>query len=364
MTNATGPENEDEEGSINHHYLILFVIAYALLVVLYFTQRRLARCFRRNNPVDESLEDQTCCLECRRHADIVCNERDYPSWTTDQVAHWAQCKLKSNIQSSSPRCWGSYYTSRGTLKTITALRTQCIDGKSIDHLTLQHLLSFNIPFGIAVHLHDSFEDLASNNSSERRLNGDKCRLRSDLVALPSWYEQTNQSPNGAISVAIGEEMDVEAQEHVQQIMQDRFGMNLPSLRENAIKKPVNNAKSNIEPEGRMEPTELAEIMQMTPTAKQQNSSLQINAPSNFDQLLENMPPHVRAIAERRPNLVSKLLSEMQPQNNSLSLDPVSEEQDDFLQNNDEDVDVNVEEVNYDTEMVGLLRRRTHNAPKR
>lgn len=154
-----------------------------------------------------------------------------------------------------------------------------------------------------------------------------------------------------------EEMGIEMQENVQQIMQDRFGMTLPSLR-----KPDNslnqNAPSDIEPLGRMEPKELALILQRKPNEQNENTTKTEGSSNNnnLNDILKNMPPHVRAIAERRPDLVSRIMSEMQHPHNGAdtSLNPISEDQQDIFDESEEG------DITYDSEYVGLLRRRTNN----
>jgi hypothetical protein len=101
-------------------------------------------------------------------------------------------------------------------------------------------------------------------------------------------------------------------------------------------------------------------MQMKPTVKQHNNvTTQNDTLTNTDDILNNMPPQVRAIAERRPDLVSKLLSEVRPINNTHSLESIPAEQHDVFREQKEEQQYD-EEVSYDTEMVGLLRRRTNN----
>ena len=338
-------------------------------------QRRICRllsCRKSTHAVGESNSDQNlCCCEwsCQMSNQEVFNinsARDCNLWTTEQVANWAESTLNSEFnqqyhsQNVGYSCLGSH-NSRGIKKAISALKSQCIDGESLQYLTMQHLLSFGIPFGLAVHLNHHIDEIVPRNSTGMDGTSNKVRLRSDLVALPSWYEQDNQGMNDSKgSSQNGEAMDIEMQENVQQIMQDRFGMALPSLRESTntkhIKKP--NAISDIEPLGRMEPTELATIMQMKPINKQETNATPTATGElfNIDDILQTMPPDIRAIAERRPELVSKILSNTNQVQNitTTSLDPIAEDEKDFMESEEND------EVSYDSEYVGLLRRRTNN----
>jgi hypothetical protein len=363
-------EPDDNNGMLKSpHYILLFGIGYVLFVALYFMQRL---CSRRNHSEESFSSQQIRCFQLPwRQSDnaldeITFDDRNYQLWNTEQVIDWARCTLSSELNPSVQLSSHRRHLRRprhalwGVRKTISALRDQCIDGSSLEHLTLQHLLSFGIPFGLAVHLSTAIEELISiSHHSTSRGASTRSRLRSDLVSLPSWYEQDNQTSNGAASSAINNEIDVEMQENVQQIMQERFGMSLPALGgTNSQSQPTTN--SNIEPMGKMEPAELAQIMQMNHNVKQQDNSTSQNGTSaHIDGILNNMPPQIRAIAERRPDLVSKLLSDVRSINNTHSLESISEEQHVFAELNEEQQ--YDEEVSYDTEMVGLLRRRTNNS---
>ena len=335
--------SEHERSRVAFFYLfIVCFCCYVLFVSLYFIQRHLFRvgccCCKRRDPYDES---QTCRLE-------ICHENEYRSWTVEQVVQWAQLKLISSRpknQSEPSLLCGSHY-SRVITNTVSVLQAQCIDGTSVEYLTLQHLLSFGIPFGIAVHLMKEFGRLVSQQSNTGEAMSQHT-LQSDLVVLPSWYESGNMAANKVESAsnATDEEMGIEMQRTIQQIMQDKFGMTLPSLRMNSNHSTVNGNVSDVE----IEPNELAGAPQMKHTDKSIPTSTRVGTDSNMKHILRNMPPHVRAIAKRRPELVSKLLREMsQSQQNHAShsshvQDTITHEEDDSC----------------DSEYAGLLRRRIH-----
>ena len=366
--------DKHDSGSATSHLLIFIIGLYGISISIYFMQRRVCRllsCRKSTHLVDESNSEQNVCCDwasqmSSQNLPNTNNEIDCNLWTIEQVANWAESTLNSEFnqqyhsQNVGSACLSSY-NSRRINKAISALKTQCIDGVSLQYLTMQHLVSFGIPFGMAVHLNHHIDEIVSRNSSGMDGASNKDRLRSDLVSLPSWYEQDNQRMSDSKDTTQNDDvMDIEMQENVQHIMQDRFGMALPSLHEstNTRHAAKQNAISD-EPLGRMEPTELATIMQMTPISKQETNN---NAPtatgglSNIDDIVQTMPPHIRAIAERRPELVSKILSNTNRVQNTknTSLDPIAEDEKDFneLRENDE--------VNYDSEYVGLLRRRTNN----
>ena len=116
-------------------------------------------------------------------------------------------------------------------------------------------------------------------------------------------------------------------------MRERFGLSLPTLR--TEEKLLSNS-----PDG--------SVLELT----ERGGSIEEND-SNLGEILNAMPPHIRAAAERRPELVAELLSSRQSQNivydhNKGPLLPVHEE--------DHDVEeINVEDI--DSESASLLRRR-------
>lgn len=328
-------------------------------------QRRISRWCRfcGRNHVNETFDTSRSSYwefpswQIQNHSgdEMIFNERAYQSWNVDEMAHWVRSKLTSlypshNTPQHSFVCGVNH--SHVVQRTIATMRTQYIDGASLEFLTLQHMISFDIPFGMAVHLKAAFDDLC--NSSERSgYETNRNRLQSNMAVLPSWYEEskTNDSDSNH------HEFDIEMQENVQKIMGDRFGMTLPTLRGNlSNNETTHKLRSDVESiRNNLEPKELAQILQMNLNEDDPKTSPPTpdSNPSSFGDMLQNMPPYVRSIAERRPDLVSKLLSEMQlnHKNPGHSLNTISE-----LEDSSEECNI-IDEVNYDSEYVGLLRRR-------
>ena len=143
-------------------------------------------------------------------------------------------------------------------------------------------------------------------------------------------------------------------EQAQQIMQDRFGLSLPTLRGSSGVTPSNSSEESIReiqrnghaieiPQDRKLPSDLIEQQHMTHKID--------------DDILNAMPPHVREVAQRNPGLVSKLLSERRQRiqhTKSASLPVSYEEEEDNAYHSEED-------INIDQESTSLLRRRTNNS---
>lgn len=355
------------------YYVFLVGVVYTLAVATYFMQRHLVRCLCRKQQryQQDSAEphDKRTYDGCYREASQlfsgnqpiiqVCDERDYQSWTVDQVVYWVNCKLMERVNQTPSSIVGStiqyaccapQHHLQGTRQATTILRTQCIDGASLEHLTLPHLLSFGIPFGIAVHLTHALEDLIHDTTA---FQSDRSRT----TDLPSWYETNKpRRPQDRLNKL---EADIEMTENVQNIMKDRYGMSLPSLRgaDSDDQDAMLNKMPDIESQGKQELIENSD--------PEQHDSNTI--PLITEELLKSMPPYIREVAKRRPDLVARLLEEKQQQiqknTTLLSLEPISEECSEQMHKSslccDEIESMHEHDAKYDSEYVGLLRRRVN-----
>eukprot|EP00579_Thalassiosira_antarctica_P010756 CAMPEP_0201918018 /NCGR_PEP_ID=MMETSP0903-20130614/7265_1 /ASSEMBLY_ACC=CAM_ASM_000552 /TAXON_ID=420261 /ORGANISM="Thalassiosira antarctica, Strain CCMP982" /LENGTH=475 /DNA_ID=CAMNT_0048454209 /DNA_START=18 /DNA_END=1442 /DNA_ORIENTATION=+ len=318
----------------------------------------------------------------------------YQSWTVSQVTHWAYSQLQnqnngvllqtqihesiaspihslSGIHSHAFREGHSYEDREGEFKQQRAIQTaiaelnrQRIDGRSLAYLTLDHLLNFGIAFGVAVHLMICLDELIPNRFAlDEENTGD----------LPSWYEsnevaksnhdESNEAAKNQYESSDGEQELVMA-EKAQNIMKERFGMALPTIRgqNNASNHSDEEAQADLRSQNQQYPAEKPPQSQPLLTNNDKSalgeggmhaSSLSMGQHTAVEEMLNSMPPHVRAVAERRPELVSKLLLEKQhrkvhQQQTTTDLSTVSEEDSAYQSE---------EEINIDSESVSLLRRR-------
>ena len=207
--------------------------------------------------------------------------------------------------------------------------------------------------------------------------------------LPSWYRQSSSAgetnnTSGETSIeVVGSQNGLEMSKRAQSVMKERFGMSLPTLRgqEDTKIDEHDNSDDQYPREESMQPQQtdanhnhfnaregITRSYDGTSAADNQEIPFQSSplGQQNIDEILNAMPPHVRGIAERNPDLVSKLLlekrrSQQQQQQhkqhtlaNQSSLFAVSEEEDEesALYQSEED-------VNIDQENVSLLRRRSN-----
>jgi len=217
-------------------------------------------------------------------------------------------------------------------QAIYALMQQQIDGASLDYITLEYLSRW-MPFGTAVRLMSQYDALVTTYSSQEGNNQENNTgwLSEDL---PSWYSdnQLHQERNNHHDV---EAPDALNSEHVQRLMKDRFGLTLPALR------TEEKLPSDTKVASALEMTSRATPIRVTQTKKPA-----VNNSTNLDDILKSMPPHIRAVAERRSDLVADLLASRQQQQQPLI--PIHEE---HLTGESE------EEADLDSESASLLRRR-------
>ncbi|KAL7494010.1 hypothetical protein ACHAWT_002887 [Skeletonema menzelii] len=342
---------------------LALVLVYISCVTIWFIQSRYCSSARRG-PAFLSLLRQRIALwkgslfrnnsnnnynNLPHYRDL--DERQYKSWSVLEVVSWSRSKLAVTQSNGNHNhhVASSYFIDNNAStrqyyhesekqedemilqQAMDALIQQQIDGMSLDYITLEYLSRW-MPFGTAVHLMSQYDALISTYSSQE---GNKLGNNTNVLSgddLPSWYSdnQLHQTGNN-------HHQDVEAQDdsissdHVQQLMKDRFGLPLPSLRtdtKNASKLEMTNRTSSI---------------RETQTQKQA-ATRSVNNSNNLDDILKAMPQHIRSVAERRPDLVAELLASRPQQ----QLIPIHEE---------DSVGETEEEADFDTESESLLRRR-------
>ena len=345
--------------------ILALILVYITCITLWFIKSRYCSSARRG-PSALSLLRQRIALwkgslfrnnsnnniynNLPHHQDL--DERQYKSWSVLEVASWSRSKLTVTQSNGNHHVTSSYFIDNASTRqyheskqqedemiiqqAMDALIQQQIDGVSLDYITLEHLSRW-MPFGTAVHLMSQYDALISTYSSQQ---GNKLGNNTNVLSgddLPSWYSdnQLHQARNN-------HHQDVEAQddsmssEQVQQLMKDRFGLPLPSLRTET--KDASN----------LEMTNRASSIRETQTQKQAaTANMSVDNSNNLGDIMKAMPPHIRAVAERRPDLVAELLASRQQQ----QLIPIHEEG--SLGEPEEEA----EAADFDSESESLLRRR-------
>ena len=296
------------------------------------------------------------------------DESKYQSWSVSQVAQWAYSQLHNQqqrkggyylvsqtqapgIRSLCDTSEDEYYKRRAIDTAIAALKHQRIHGKSLEFLTLEHLLSFGLAFGVAVHMMTCLDELIPNH---KRINYDE---EVTYERFPTW-NTSNQTDTKKYEISVGDE-ELEMSERAQSIMKYRFGLPLPALRGQDAPIDENSDSQN---DSQCHSSNNRDDDVTTITADNGTSN-DPNVNSNAaEKMIISMPPHVRAVAERRPDLVSILLSKHE------------EPQSSMLQQYNRRTEVALpsvveggipleseEDFSIDQESICLLRRRTNNS---
>ena len=280
----------------------------------------LSSIFRNNHTSHDTYNS----LPIYHHLD----ESNYKSWSVFDVASWSRSKLIHHFHNHTNQCETDNQNDAALQEAIEVLIHQRIDGASLDYITLGYLSQW-MPFGTAAHLMSEYDALVSTNSNPKSNNTTNNTLSRDL---PSWYNESLNHQSRS-----SQHDDVEAQallhsEEIERLMKDRLGFSLPALR--TAETPDHASAASLEMTDRV-----ASIKDSQPAKGNNDNS------NNLDSIMNGMPPHIRAIAERRPDLVAELMASRQ-NNQTVHKDhllPIHEEVE--------------EDTDYDSESVSLLRRR-------
>lgn len=305
------------------------------------------------------------------------DEREYKSWSVVEVASWSRSKLLADTRSIGnhhDNVVVSSYSMNNTdaeryhrsnqqedditlQQAIDALIQQQIDGASLDYISLEYMSRW-MPFGTAAHLWSQYNALISTYSSQEGSNqGDNTNnfLRAEDDELPSWYSDNHQlhqaGNNNRHHQDLEAQEDSMSSEHVQRLMRDRFGLSLPTLRTEEEDVPANN---NAQVASALEMTNRAATIREPQTKKEAASNRSDGNSNSLDDILKAMPPHIRAVAERRPGMVAELLASRRQQQQH-----ILQKQQELIPNHEEHSagEADEEEVDFDSESASLLRRR-------
>lgn len=333
------------------------------------------------------------CMPCLRLRDAEPphppDERCFAAWSPDEVSEWVRHKFAEDSRRLAHDYWAGdraaraaddmYLPSLGTtlrgLAAADALRKHLVDGRSLGHLTLDRMVAIGVPFGVAVSLSGYVDELGVSARGDARGGGG--------AELPGWYRDMS-SYTDAAGADRGdiEGDDVEPAQsnenaaanpddgRAQRVMKERFGLELPAIRGRDAAEVLYRGR-NSAPSGGLGGTSAEGIS--TPTTEHLEASPLATAGStsesssiSLDNVLSGMPEHIRDIARRRPDLLSKVLREKQhqhqPRNQLMERDSWSGSR---VQTPTIDEEVDEEnEGAYDSgredgaeERVGLLRRR-------
>mmetsp|Transcript_4726 Transcript_4726/g.11303 ORF Transcript_4726/g.11303 Transcript_4726/m.11303 type:complete len:588 (+) Transcript_4726:182-1945(+) len=293
---------------------------------------------------------------------LYVDERQWYTWSKLETIKWFVQQLNGDTEESN--------------KILSILCKHCITGDVLDVLDASQLVALQVPFGPACKLADAIHGLVERFPKPRIINGIRQRTRWGNVpteARPSrdyldnyddeynnnatseeellrnnnnnnppmeqqqqvngiGQEPPTRKPQPAYPNESGGAMSEEQHEKLNQVMKDRFGLELPKLRATdflAVQKGLNaqnNGDGAMPSEGMTQPRPFAaSVDPMTnnyangttavPIAQTLHdgspSSARMPSPSTLsrdipDEIFKGMPPELQEIAKRRPDLVEKI----------------------------------------------------------
>jgi len=328
---------------------------------------------------------QSLLMQNTTHATVgVVEERKWYNWTNIEFLAWISSTMKTrNIthcnHSSSLTAKEDALQNQRIYQTV---QPHEIDGSMLPYLTVQDWVHMGLSYKDAITVQTQIKELQTLHPSPSVFRATNCNTITNVNAtIESSVEKCNDaSGNSEIEML---SFDNNNHDRIKELMSERFGLQLPSLRTN----DDDNEAQSCAPSN---PTSIKEeeSISLDIDAKIPNDSLQKIDNNNHHQLgpelLNSMPPNIREIASRRPGLVQTLLQyqQQQPQQQgatSALMGVVEEEEEEEDDDDDEDDEESTKKVHFShplttskqekqhyddnddvDEMVGLLRKRRGN----
>eukprot|EP00978_Attheya_sp_CCMP212_P047996 scaffold458340_cov59-Attheya_sp.AAC.1 len=292
-------------------------------------------------------------------------EEEWYRWTSSQVISWL---LEQQQQQQQQQQHHDDWPPGTAEEMIAPLAGEGVDGSILPSLTVEHVRSFGISFGNAVRLVSQIDRLVqtypNDNNNTNTIRHDTSRQSrqtsyaggDDILERDGWWSKPNvstkqqpqqQQQPSSNDTRIITDMDLEEQPHdsnvphgpdeneerARQIMKDKFGFNLPEMRSTPSsfsQPPLSNDMMSPEQLLTMEtgplPPDMQEIasrrpdlvkrlMELRGSQEQTESSnnneasaLPTPTPTLNPAMVASMPPSIRAIALRRPDLVQDMIA--------------------------------------------------------
>ncbi len=308
----------------------VFVVSLAVSWVLQWHRHRKARIADRVQGILGSIPSTHDFFPSQR---IDLDLSHWFEWHVAQTWTWISNELVADL-------------SYDTQSVLRLLAPHQLNGKALDTLTIQHLVGIlNVPYGPAVQLSHAIDTLKQrypkpqyeSTSMETSFSP---RVRSEPDWLTLHDQQYYMRPSSHFSSDVSDQrllshldlpaMDPGQEKRLASLMSERYGLHLPTIRtlerhqdeSMILKPPVPNTDGQLFTNPSV-PT-IGESSLLWSDAQRTSHSLKSGDPDSRSQdelidhspavhsqipsaVFEQMPPKIREIAERRPNLVKQLL---------------------------------------------------------
>lgn len=301
-------------------------------------------------------------------------ERVWMDWTPTEVLAWIH-----SLEGDEWSCMCSQ------------LAPEHIPGSALDTLTVRELRSMGLGYGPAQQLVDKIADLIERNPPTTRSRSDRYRhVEQDEMAIDEWLKDSRAPPSprqhqepgheeattsstslSASQDALPGELNEEGMQKAKDLFREQFGLELPEFK---VRPPAMSEPTVSNAAGRYNEDMPATARTVSEPVTINTASSGYQAGSDFPKgFLESMPPHVREVAEQRPDLVNMLWKQkLQGKSaTSLGLSEIAREAAELndiatASHNIEEEDTLEEDdlcdANSDSERTGLLRKRATRPP--
>ena len=352
------------------------------------------------------------------------NERGWEHWNNSQCVQWttynyldryndANMKTNTRVDDANISIIQEEFQC-----LINAFESERINGQSIPYLSLEHLRSMGISFGVTIEVLKDIQDLmvkfprqsrelhidlmesqnhqyqypnhTHNHKQKHGHNGQhasKSKSNSSVrtnsneieIDLDAWLGKTSSSSSSTTipvkKISMGEmkaamQMPTSdggdfSMSEVKDLMKDRFGLDVPEpdFATHNMHQHL-HAHANVNTHAALPEYQLSQVDDIaTPTSAGLDSGLNSTPPGFSEEFLKSMPPNVRDIAKRRPDLVKSLMQQTPSSSNNRDIGLRLDSNGGSTSNEslvviDEEIG-DWQEDNH--EMVGLIRRRRSNA---
>ncbi len=260
------------------------------------------------------------------------------------------------------------------IQTLSILKTQMINGSALPYIKVGDLVAMGINYCHSIFLQVNFQSLIASES--RNMNGsENGNRKGDGIDLEQWLGKKIGGNNDIENNNDNDDNHDHAPTSLpkqfndaKEIMSSKFGVELPELKESLGGSEMDQSP----PIPRMNPTNVARKSAMTSMASMTSNEGPSDVQLDPD-LLNSMPPNIREIASRHPQLVQAILLEKRQalnvenstnQRKKTIRFEMDEEADDDVKlappsfDDYDDEEMGDFEYSEDHEMIGLLRRRS------
>ena len=251
-------------------------------------------------------------------------------WSADEVARWVSSLPRLGSSGSNGMAYDDGFSiGRSKFKSresnqhyASLLQEECVDGMALAGISIDTLRSFGVPYGHATALQRTIDSELVSRYGDLQLNGDALRRNGTLfdssTTTSSMERKTHVSSGHEGVAALVDSIDPDMAEKASELFAERFGgMKLANF-ETGESSTASSGVSQSDPTRQM--VGLVGSSSVLDTVEEEDTGVgdvrgdeqhanPVSPPSVqlSEALLSSLPPNVRDVAIRRPELFSSML---------------------------------------------------------